>query len=281
MNSRNHKFKLAKLCHTSPSQLNVDNYKLYRNHYNVLVRAAKKLYFANILKINSKNLKKTWSILNEAINKKSSKNPITEIIFNGITINNPYDIAQKFNQFFTSVAANLYEEINPSDLLIDDTPVTEARFNMSSSPVTLDELVSTVNDLQDKKTVDFNNISMFLVKKVILNISDPLIHIFNRSLASGKVPDKMKVAKVIPIFKSGNVNDINNYRPISLLCTFSKILEKIVANRLTEYLNVNNLISINQFGFRSKHSTVHPMLKLVNEAAKALNKKKGFSDFIL
>jgi hypothetical protein len=96
-------------------------------------------------------LKKTWSILNETINKKSSKNPITEIIFNGVTINNPYDIAQKFNQFFTSVAANLSEEINPSDLLIDDTPVTEARFNMSSSPVTLDELVSTINDLQDKK----------------------------------------------------------------------------------------------------------------------------------
>jgi hypothetical protein len=86
----------------------------------------------------------------------------------------------------------------------------------------------------------------------------------------------MKIAKVIPVFKSGCVNDINNYRPISLLCTFSKILEKIVANRLTNYLNVNNLISPNQFGFRSKHSTVHPMLSLVNAAAKALNQKKLF-----
>jgi hypothetical protein len=86
----------------------------------------------------------------------------------------------------------------------------------------------------------------------------------------------MKIAKVVPIFKSGCVNDINNYRPISLLCTFSKILEKIVANRLTNYLNVNNLISPNQFGFRPKHSTVHPMLSLVNAAAKALNKKKTF-----
>jgi hypothetical protein len=95
-------------------------------------------------------------------------------------------------------------------------------------------------------------------------------------LETGKVPDKMKIAKVIPIFKSGNVNDINNYRPISLLCTFSKILEKIVANRLTSYLNDNNLICDNQFGFRSKHSTVHPMLDLVNNAAKALNKKKIF-----
>jgi hypothetical protein len=66
----------------------------------------------------------------------------------------------------------------------------------------------------------------------------------------------MKIAKVVPVFKSGNVNDINNYRPISLLCTFSKILEKIVANRLIKYLDLNNLISPNQFGFRAKHSTV-------------------------
>jgi hypothetical protein len=160
LNSRNHKFKLAKLCFTSPSPTNTNNYKLYRNHYNVLIRAAKKQHFANVLKINSKNLKKTWSILNEAINKKCSKNPISEIIFNGVTINNPFEIAQKFNEFFTSVAAKLFEEINPSDLNIDDSPVTESRFNMSSLPISLEELLSTVDCLQDKKTVDFNNISM-------------------------------------------------------------------------------------------------------------------------
>jgi hypothetical protein len=117
---------------------------------------------------------------------------------------------------------------------------------------------------------------MHLLKKIIVNISSPLIHIFNCSLITGIVPEKMKVAKVIPIFKSGNVNDINNYRPISLLCSFSKILEKIVANRLIKYLNNNNLISLNQFGFRAKHSTIHPMFSLVNSAAKALNNKKFF-----
>jgi hypothetical protein len=143
--------------------------------------------------------------------------------------------------------------------------------------VTLDELLSTINCIQDKKTPDFNNISMHLVKKSIVNISAPLIHIFNCSLTSGRVPDKMKIAKVVPIFKSGNANDINSYRPISLLCTFSKILEKIVANSLLKYLNENNLISPNQFGFRAKHSTIHPMFSLVNSAARALsNKKKSF-----
>jgi hypothetical protein len=276
--SRNTKLKLAKLCFSSPCQVNNINYKMYRNMYNSLIRAAKKIHFANALKNNSKNLKQTWKILNEAINKKGAKNPTSEIIFNGVTINNPFDIAQKFNQFFTSIAAKLSEDINPSNLTtgIDDAPSTEARFTMSSLPITYDELLSTIDCLQDKKTPDFNNVLLFLLKKVIVNISEPLLHIFNCSLSSFTVPDQMKIAKVVPIFKSGNINDINNYRPISLLCSFSKILEKIVANRLIKYLEINNLISPNQFGFRAKHSTVYPMFSLTSAAARALNNKKMF-----
>jgi Reverse transcriptase (RNA-dependent DNA polymerase) len=114
---------------------------------------------------------------------------------------------------------------------------------------------------------------MNLVKKTIPTIESPILHIFNRSLATGIVPSKFKIAKVVPIFKSGDPADMNNYRPISLLCTFSKILEKIVAICLTKYLNENNLISSCQFGFRAEHSTIHPMTHLLNAAASALNKK--------
>ena len=67
---------------------------------------------------------------------------------------------------------------------------------------------------------------------------------------------------------------MDNYRPISLLNTFSKILEKIVANRLMSFLNSHNLISNWQFGFRSKHSTLHPMLHLLDRVSNALNEKK-------
>jgi hypothetical protein len=163
--SRKTKIKLAKLCFTSPCPVNREKYVAYRNLYNLLIRTSKKMYFVNSLEANSKNLKKTWAIINEAINCKGVKSPISEIIFNGTTINNPFDIAQKFNQFFTSVAAQLSAEINPSDLHIDDTPITDARFNMSSLPISYDELISTINCMQDKKTPDFNNLSMHLVKR--------------------------------------------------------------------------------------------------------------------
>jgi Flp pilus assembly CpaF family ATPase len=72
-----------------------------------------------------------------------------------VTINNPFEIAQKFNQFFTSIASNLSSEINPSNLVIDGTPITNARFDMSSVPVSLDELLVTINSLQDKKNPRF------------------------------------------------------------------------------------------------------------------------------
>ncbi len=86
-------------------------------------------------------------------------------------------------------------------------------------------------------------LSSCLLKKVIPEILPPLKHIFNQSLATGTLPTKFKIAKVIPVFKSGDALDPSNYRPISLLSTFSKILEKIVHNRLFTYLDTHSLLS--------------------------------------
>jgi hypothetical protein len=68
---------------------------------------------------------------------------------------------------------------------------------------------------------------------------------------------QMKTAKIVPIFKSGDPTEINNYRPISLLSSFGKMLEKIVANKLTFFLEINSILSKYQFGFRANHSTVY------------------------
>ena len=102
----------------------------------------------------------------------------------------------------------------------------------------------------------------------------PLHYIFNLSLKTGIVSIQFKIAKVIPIFKTGDRTSMDNYRPISLLSTFSKILEKLVAARLLSYLNQNGTLSKWQFGFHSGHSTVHPMVHFLNKITKSLNKKK-------
>ena len=82
----------------------------------------------------------------------------------------------------------------------------------------------------------------------------------------------MKIAKIIPIFKSGAKNSLNNYRPISLLPAFSKLLEKIVAQKLVKFLDKYNIIHEHQYGFRKKHSTIHPILHLLNYIADSSDK---------
>jgi len=145
---------------------------------------------------------------------------------------------------------------------------------MSNRPIQQAELVLALNQLKDKKSLDPDNTSMYLLKKIFRGFEAPLLHIFNRSLCTGTVPDKFKISKVIPIFKSGDSSDMNNYRPISLISNFGKILEKIVFNRLTDFLNSKNIISKDQFGFRASHSTIHPMTQILNSAAEAFNSKK-------
>ena len=119
-----------------------------------------------------------------------------------------------------------------------------------------------------------NGLSMHFIKQIDAQILIPLKHVLSLSLQTGEIPHQLKVAKVVPIHKSGDSADMNNYRPISLLNTFSKILEKIVAIRLTNFLDENKILSPNQFGFRQGHSTVHAMTHLVNFVTGALNAKK-------
>ena len=125
-----------------------------------------------------------------------------------------------------------------------------------------------------KKTCDITGISVWLLQKIITSISVPLTHIFSTSFSMGIVPQQLKTAKVIPVFKSGWKDSMDNYRPISLLSCFSKILEKIVCSRLTSFLDTNNLITSSQYGFRKNHSTVHPLVHFLNFVSTSLDKKE-------
>jgi hypothetical protein len=101
---------------------------------------------------------------------------------------------------------------------------------------------------------------MWTLKDLIDLISKPLTHIVNLPIQSGIVPDQMKVARVLPILKSGEGNFFSNYRPISILPVFSKLLEKVVYHRLLHYLNKQNILFDNQYGFRKNHSTSHALI---------------------
>ena len=279
LTSRVNKLKLSKTCITHPTQENISKFKQYRHIYNKTVRAAKKLFFDKQLKCAQSNLKKTWNILKEALNKtpKQSK-PLSCLLVNGKECNDPRAMAEALNDFFTNAASLIVDQIPPTDRpppnTLNEPEVIHPLFSLTNSPVTRSEIAEIFKLLQDKKTQDYCGISINFIKNFSDQLVMPLQHIINLSFETSVVPNQMKIAKVIPLFKSGDPLSMDNYRPISLLSSFSKILEKIVANRLCNYLETNNLLSTSQFGFRPGHSTVHPMTLFANHVSKALNEKE-------
>jgi len=275
LTSRKTKIKLNQKFRRNPTPANKLKSCNFRNIYNKLVREAKKMHFQAKLAEHSNNLKKTWQIVYNAIRKTASKGPgCVSLLVNNQQINDPRVIAESFNHFFINAAQQIVNKLHPtSKSPLDNIPQNPSSFSLTNIPVTLAEVQETIKLLLNKKTPDLNGISSYFIKKIDEVILVPLHHVIRLSFESGYFPNQLKIAKVVPVFKSGDRLSMDNYRPISLLPTLSKIFEKIVANRLMQFLNQNSILSQWQFGFRPRHSTLHPMVHFVNHISEALNKK--------
>ena len=276
MISRRKKMKLAALCAKYRTQTNINNYKRYLDIYNKAIKDAKKIFYRNELQSNKDNLRKTWQTLREVISKSNDKTScIDEIKMNGSTFTNNLDITNKFNEYFTSIATNIASNINPSPLdPTDFIPANDHNFRLRE--INQFVLVDIVRKMENKRSTDMFGLSNCLLKQIIHSIASPLSHIINISLKTGQIPTQLKTAKVLPIFKLNMKSDKtnpSNYRPISLLPIFSKILERVVADQLTRFLEFNQIIYEHQYGFQSKKSTLHPMAHLLNYLGEAKNEK--------
>ena len=119
-----------------------------------------------------------------------------------------------------------------------------------------------------------DGIKSILIKETIDHLIQPITHILSLSLQSGIIPLDLKIAKVIPVFKTGDTHDFGNYRPISILPCISKLLEKLVYARISKHLTVNKILYAHQYGFRKKHSTEHALLELTNLISSAMDTSK-------
>ena len=123
--------------------------------------------------------------------------------------------------------------------------------------------------------IGHDNISMNLIKDSIDKIIFPITSIINLSITSGIVLNQMKIAQVIPLFKSGERDIFTNYRPVSVLPAFSKILERLMDNRLLRFVNVSKILSDNQYGFRQNHSTAYALACLYDKISSAIENKES------
>ena len=127
--------------------------------------------------------------------------------------------------------------------------------------------------MKTNKSPGYDNLWVNAIRSMYHELKIPLMNIFSQSLWTGIFPDKMKITKVSPLFKSGKKTFASNYRPISVFPCFSKILECILHNRLYSYLTENNTLFNTQFRFRAGHSTEHALLKLVDQIRNTFNDK--------
>ena len=272
--SRKRKLELHKNALVDNSHDTWTTYRTYRNLYNKTTRASKKLHYENTLRQNAMNPKKTWDTLRELTTGKKTTPKIDKLTVDNLTITDPLQKADAFNRFFTQAGKRIYESVEPTskdpcDYIPDrDIPplilhdITEAK------------ICQTIDNMDPKTSTDSNGISMKMLKFIKTQIAKPLAHLFTLSVTTGVFPSKLKTSRTIPIFKAGDNSSCDNYRPISLLSTISKVLEKIVACSLVDHLENNNLLYENQFGFLRNRSTVHNILQLTNKITKDLNDKK-------
>ena len=143
--------------------------------------------------------------------------------------------------------------------------------SMFLTPVDESEIINIVKLCKPKNSKDCDDITMYVISNVIVSIAKPLAHIFNLSFSCRVIPDHMKIAKIIPIFKNGQKTEFTNYRPISILSQFSKILEKLFILRLEKCIDANKILPDSQYGFIPGMSTVHAAAELVEHISSAID----------
>ena len=140
-------------------------------------------------------------------------------------------------------------------------------------PCTEYEIRKIIMSLKNKKSSGHDGISNIFLKELVDVIAHPLYLIFNNSLQTGVFPNLMKCADVIPLHKNCNIHLVDNYRPISLLVTISKVLKKLMYFCVYTFLDLTKQMYDSQYGFRSKHSCEHAISELVGNVLKS--KEKG------
>lgn len=269
------KNKLYKQFLYSPNPGNESIYKVYKNKLTHSIRVAKRLYYDKKLADNKSNIKETWKILNSIINKKNPKSKLNSVFnYDGKEVLDPVEIANRFCNYFSSLGPNLAKKIPATTVVPKSFLSGEFLNSIFLDAVTENEIIEITTGFQSGKAIGYDKISMSVIKLSINFISKPLTHIINLSLTHGIVPDQMKIARVIPLYKSDDKAIFSNYRPISILPAFSKILERVFYNRLLSYLNKHNILCNNQYGFRKGHSTALALIDLYEKISAAIDQKE-------
>ena len=261
----NKKAKLYKKYVKSGKTTDKSTYTKYAHALKKLLKYAKNNHYANKFKAISGNLRKTWSLINTLICKTKNNDVIDGLKIKGTMSSDTKLITNTLNDYFINIGDTLASLIQPVSTTFDSYLTSTYVNSFALTPTDPGEIQKITNELASKTSNGHDGIPITIVKASIAKINTPLSFIINSSMANGCFPDLLKIAKICPIFKTGDKSDITNYRPISILTSISKIFEKVISNRLISYLDHYKIIHQAQYGFRKNHSTFMALLDLHNK----------------
>lgn len=250
------------------------NLSTYKFILNKCIRTAKEDYYAKLFDSIKGDMKKTWKSINGVLNRGKNKQDLPQCFnIDGSLVSDPTLIANAFNDFFVNIGPSLAESIDTSKInyTFDAYLSNQSNSLFDFSSVTNNDVLTTIESLESKSSCGYDNLSSIMLKNIKNEISPILTTIVNQAFNSGTFPDKLKIAKVSPIYKKSDKSVIDNYRPISLLPTISKVFEKLIHTQILNYFNENKLLFKSQYGFRPKHSTEFATLELIDRLVSIMN----------
>jgi hypothetical protein len=251
-------------------------YKKYCNVIKRVINEAKKQYFHNQIAASSNKVKAAWKIIKNSSGNSQPHDTITKINCEDKLLNNPKDIANAFNKCYTQTVTNSvinHTDMHKASALLRNIK-SDSIVQMEIIPVTEAEVKAIVISLKSKNSTGYDGISNKILIHCVHFISKPLTYIFNFSLTTGTFPERCKFAIVRPTYKKGEIKEMNNYRPVSLLTAMSKIVETIMFKRLEQHPESNSILNREQFGFRNGVYIENAIFSLTNNILTSLNQRQ-------
>ena len=249
-----------------------DFYNKFKQETEKFIKNARIKYFRHKYDMCHGNSRETWKISKNILNINKSLNTSYSIEHNGCPIEDESEMCNFFNAHFIEVGQKLANGIVNSNT--DPLSYLAERNNNSCFFVPTDEreVHTLLNSFQNKNS-SLSNIPVYVMKRISHLIAPIIADLFNESIQTGIFPECLKLGRVVPLFKSGSRNSVSNYRPITTLSVLSKVFEKLVHKRMIYFVNKNNILKNNQFGFQKGKCTSDAILEFLNNANDSLNNK--------
>ena len=235
-----------------------------------MLKSAKRKYYVSKLENNKNNAKEMWKTIksNSGLSKQSKR--VYNLKVGGCLLEDNKKIASEFNFHFTSIAdqlRSLLPQLNFDISKLQNFVIKrkDASITFSIPPITESKIIDCLKNITSNKASGIYNISARMLKLAAPIIASSIAKLINYSFVTSVFPQRWKTAKVTPLFKGGDPENVNNYRPISVLPVLTKVIERHVHDSLYSYLCVNNLIYSKQSGFRKRHSTETALIRIIDE----------------